>query len=230
MRMKSGRSWALALVVGAFAAPSLVGCVGQVTGGGSGGEGGEGGAGAADGSGGSLEAGGDPGTSIPVDPDPGTTTGGGGTGGYAFNAIALGADQLDPGSGGSGGFGSSGSGRAGPYPDVQFLRYGTGTELPTCSEPYGSGGCGGWSVSISIATAQFQPGTYPFASSVVDISFSESVSEGDDLCSGGGGGGLEEGQLEIYEITDTTVSFAVTGTNAGFDFDANGEFVAQRCQ
>lgn len=158
---------------------------------------------------------------------PGTT----GTGGAPTNAIALTWAQLQGMGSGSGGFGANGSSGVGggPDPATQFLMYGSGTEKPTCAEPYGSGKCGGWSVSITVPPEAFQPGVWGLWEDGFNISMFESSEEGGGICSAGGGGGLDEGQIEIVAITDATVEFTVTGLADGFSFDPTGQFLAQRC-
>lgn len=222
MKTKKALGWLLAVSLGALAAPSLVGCGGVVTkGGGDGGAGGD-----EDGSGG-------PGGGI-------TDPGSGGSGGWGGGgcdpgcpppeAVAMTYAQLEAAqNGGGSGSGTTVTTGGGPDPSTQFLMFGGGTETPTCTAPYGNGQCGGWSARISIAPALFQVGIIPFSEEGLDISVSESTDEGNGQCSGGGGGGFEEGQLEILAITPTTVHFVVSGVTAFFDDDPNGERIAARC-
>jgi hypothetical protein len=215
MNTNKALGWLLAVSLGALAS-SIIGCGGVVSVGGGDGSGGESGSGdGGSGDGGSGEGGDDPGGCDPGCPAP--------------EAVAMTYAQLeaaqDP-----GGSGSSSSVGGGPDPSTQFLMFGGGTQYPTCSSPNGSGQCGGWSASIFIAPQLFQVGVIPFADPGVDISVSESFDDGNGQCSGGGGGGFEDGQLEILEITDSSVRFAVSGVSLFLSNDPNGERVASRCQ
>ncbi len=227
------RQFSFCVVVGSLFAGSLVGCVGEVTGGGS-----EGGGGDSETNETSETSEGSTGVGGPVETGSGgtggaPTTGSTGQGGQAFNAIALTYAQLEGtgGTGGAGGNGSSGQGSGGgPDPLTQFLKYGGGSDLPTCSMPNGTGGCGGWNVSISIQSAAFQTGTFAFADSNFDISMAESMVEGGGSCSGGGGGGIEEGEITIVSINAAEVHFIVSGVPVFLEQDPNGEYFATRCQ
>lgn len=217
MKTQKAFGWLLAVSLVALAAPSMIGCGGVVSyGGGDGdGDGGAGGEGGGDGSGGFGGNGGC---------DPGCPS--------APETIAMTYAQIEATQGGSGGSNSgatTGVG-GGPDPGMQFLMFGGGTEAPACGAPYGSGGCGGWRVSLSVASALFQVGVISFSDPGLDIFVSESQDEGNGSCSGGGGGGFEEGQLEILEITPETVRFAVSGVTSFFSNDPNGERTAYRCQ
>lgn len=216
MKTKKAFGWWLAVSLVALAAPSMIGCGGVVSFGGGDGDGGAGGEGqgGGGGSGGDGSGGCDPG--CPSAPE----------------TIAMTYAQIEAAQGGSSGSGSgvtTGVG-GGPDPNMQYLMFGGGTEAPTCGAPNGSGGCGGWSVSLTIAPALFQVGVVPFSDPGVDIFVTESFNEGNGQCSGGGGGGFEEGQLEILEITPTTVHFEVSGVTSFFSNDPNGERIAYRCQ
>lgn len=221
--MKTNRAlgWLLAVSLGALAAPSLIGCGGVVTyggGNGDGGAGGDDGAGGDGGQGGGL-----------IDPGSG---GAGGVGGSpAPGAIAMNHSQLEAAtnSGSGGSSGTTGGAGGGPDGNTQYLMFGGGTESPTCGAPYGSGQCGGWRTHISVAPSLFQPGIVSFADPGLDITVFESMDEGNGMCSGGGGGGFEEGELEILEITPTSVRFVVSGVTSFFEQDPNGERIAQRC-
>lgn len=216
MNTKKALGWWLSISLVALAAPSIIGCGGVVTvGGGTGDDfAGDGGAGGDDGAGGGIS-----------DPDPT-----GGAGGGAPEAIAMTWAQLDAASnGGSGGSTSAVTAGGGPDPSTQFLMFGAGTETPACSAPHGSGQCGGWRASVTIPPYLFQPGILPFSDPDIDISYAESQDEGNGLCSGGGGGGFDEGQVEIVEITPTTVHFVVSGVTPVFGQDPNGDRVAARC-
>jgi hypothetical protein len=219
MKTKRALGWLLAASLGALAVPSMIGCGGVVTvGGGTGGQGGDSGSGG-DGQGGGIT---DPGAGGAGGCDPGCP---------GPEAIAMTWAQVEAAQGGSSSSGTTVTTGGGPDPNTQFLMYGGGTELPTCSAPYGigNGECGGWNAHIFIAPALFQVGVIPFSDPGLDISVMESVDEGNGQCSGGGGGGFEEGQLEILEITPTTVHFVVSGVSAFFNDDPNGERVAARC-
>ncbi|MBK8258335.1 MAG: hypothetical protein IPK82_37410 [Polyangiaceae bacterium] len=195
-----------------LAAPSLAGCGGIVSKGGDnfvgdGGSGGSGGAGGSVGEGGGC----DPGCPAP-------------------QALAMTWAQMEAAGTGSGGSSTTGSG-GGVDPNKQFLLFGGGYSTPACTNPYGSSeSCGGWYVSISVDPALFQVGVIPFSDPGLDINMYETIDEGNGLCSGGGGGGFEEGQLEIIEITPTQVHFNVTGVEIFFNQDPNGARVAERCQ
>jgi len=219
--------------LGSLALVSAVGCSGVVSQGSSG----DGGAGGDGGSGGNSTMGsGGAGGGQTSPPNP--TGGAGGVGGETgcnpaecgiADGVAMTYAQLDAASQGTGGSGQSATTGVGggPDPSTQFLIYGAGTETPTCSAPYGSGGCGGWRVSISLPASLLQPGVVAFGSGA-DFSFSVSFDEGNGTCSGGGGGGFEEGQIEILSVTATSVHFVVSGTDT-FDFNANGEHLVDRC-
>lgn len=216
-------------LLGSLVLVSVVGCGGIVSKGGSGG--GDGGSGG-DGGGNEGGSGGDGGG---VTSPPGTGGVGGDTGcspaecGIA-DGVAMTYAQLQSAGSGSGSSGSesgtTGPG-GGPSPDTQFLIYGMGADAPSCSAPYGNGGCGGWHVSISLAAELLQPGVIAFGSGA-DFSFFESFDEGNGTCSGGGGGGFAQGQLEILSVDANSVHFIVSGIET-FDFDGNGEHIAARC-
>lgn len=216
MNAKPALTALLALSLEALLAP-LTGCTGTIThGGGSGG----------DGSGGSGGVGG--------------TYGEGGSdappcGDFAAcdqeAAIAVTWAQLDQwSSAGTGGTTSTGSGGdPGIDPGTEFLIIGSGTQAPICGVPYGNGDCGGWTASIRIGAGLLQPGAVlSFAQEEVDYTFWTSNDEGNGLCSGGGGGGFDQGQVEILEVNDTVVHFAVSGAES-FDVPINGERWASRC-
>lgn len=237
MKIQTAFRPTLLSLFGSLLLASAVGCGGVVSNGGGDGGGGEGGesgdGGAGGGSAGGSNAGGANPTGGTTDPDPGTGGSGGNCDPAACEpptlAIALTYAQLDSsGTGGAGSGTTTGVG-GGVDPATQFLKFGAGTEAPSCAAPNGSGGCGGWSASISIAPALFQVGVLPFSDPGVDISVFESMDEGNGQCSGGGGGGFEEGQIEILAISATTVEFVVSGVTPVFESNPNGTHLAIRC-
>lgn len=148
------------------------------------------------------------------------------------DAVALTQEQLDeyyaslPDSGGS----STTSG-GGPAPDDRFFVFidalGTSGGL-SCIDPYAySEEC---EVERKIVTLAFdpnqlEPGVYPIGPTGVDLSFSESGSNGDGSCWGGGGGGFDEGTVEIVAIDASSIRVIVQSQYLGGSIDAT----AARC-
>jgi hypothetical protein len=205
---------------------SVGGGAGDDTGGhsGTGGKVGTGGGGA--GAGGDI--GGTGGVGGGTDVPPGT--GGGGNGGTAKVYDAFSYEFATN----AGGFGEGGGGVGGggnpDGPTGEYLVYGSGFGIPTCNHAFGSGACGGWTVVLHLDDeALLTPGTLNIGDPGLDIYFSESSDNGmPDSCSGGGGGGFKQGQLEILDVSQNQVHFKVSGVSL-LDFDGNGEFTADRC-
>ncbi len=197
------------LSLGVLGLVSVVGCQGVIT------RGGEGGGG----------SGGD-GTGATFTTNPGTGGGGGegqcDPGACPTPALAMSHAQF------AAGVGEDPNG--GVLTDTQYLLYGGGTQTPACDAPFGSSACGGWTVALSLPTSMLTPGTYSFLDPEVDIFFSESFETDTNSCAGGGGGGFEDGELTILQVSDTTVLFEVTGVSeTGSSFSTNGFYSAARC-
>jgi hypothetical protein len=187
-----------------------------------------------------------------------SNTGGGGAGGLegdgGFDGDASGSiDAAKPGTGdatapagstgivlryadlppiGTGSTGTSGSvgstSTGGPQidPDTQYVFLG---DAPVaCRDPYASGACGHWRVTLGIPPALFKPGVLQLGCGDVLSSFSVT---GPDRGGGdcyGGGGSFNQGTVEIVSITSQTVIVRLSGTMK-FEVDPNGLYQAARC-
>lgn len=156
----------------------------------------------------------------------------GGTEPVVAPAVALTQEQLDeyyaslPDSGGS-----SGTTGGGPAPDDRFWVFidalGTTVGL-SCSDPYAySDTCEQERkiVTLSFDPNQLVPGVYPIGPTGVDLSFSESGSNGDGSCWGGGGGGFDEGTVEIVSVDASSIRVIVQSSF----LDASIDATAARC-
>lgn len=156
----------------------------------------------------------------------------GGTEPVVGDAVALTQEQLDeyyaslPDSGGS-----SGTTGGGPAPDDRFWIFidalGTTGGL-SCGDPYAySEECEVERkiVTLSLDPNQLVPGVYPIGTTGVGLTFSESGSNGDGSCWGGGGGGFDDGTVEIVSVDASSIRVIVESEFLGVSIDAT----ASRC-
>jgi hypothetical protein len=149
------------------------------------------------------------------------------------DAVALTQEQLDdyfaslPDSGGS----SSTTTGGGPAPDDRFFVFidalGTTGGL-SCNDPYAySEECEVERriVTLSLDPNQLEPGVYPIGPGGAGLTFSESGSNGDGSCWGGGGGGFDEGTVEIVAVDESSIRVIVQSEFLDVSIDAT----AARC-
>lgn len=148
-------------------------------------------------------------------------------------AVALTQEQYDdyyaslPDSGGS----TTATTGGGPAPDDRFYVFidalGTTGGL-SCSDPYAySDTCEQERrvYTLSFDPNQLVPGVYPIGPGEVGLSFSETGSNGDGTCWGGGGGGFDDGTVEIVSIDESSIRVIVQSEFLDGSIDAT----ASRC-
>lgn len=172
--------------------------------------GGSGGAGAASPSGG---WGGSGGCGIDCPPEP--------------NAIAYGDLDAPPSPSGSSGQSvvTTTGGGNGQLVHIQLSSFGESCALPDESLP-----CGGYTrYTLTLPASMVAPGIVYLSHPDVWLSFSETTEGTGDDCGFGGGGGFEEGQLEIFSAQAPLITGHLSGIPAFGTFDPNGEIIAAVC-
>jgi hypothetical protein len=138
------------------------------------------------------------------------------------------ADLPPIGTGTSGTSGSTGTTTGGPPidPNTQYIILGNAPL--SCGDPYASGACGKWRVTLAVPPALFKPGVLQLGCGDVFSGFSVT---GPDRGGGdcyGGGGSFNQGTLEIVSITSQKVVVRLAHTMK-FEVDPNGLYEAARC-
>jgi hypothetical protein len=158
-------------------------------------------------------------------------TSGGGTSGSVTATVGSGwegtASSVSVGVGG-GCDGSSSSG--GPTIDPNTLYLMAGSRAPVCSNPFASGGCGSFHISIGLPPALQHKGTIALSPALLGGFFEQGPDEGGGSCWFGGGGSLNAGTLTILKINRNHVTFRLDGTSAMFsNAHADGTYEADLC-
>jgi hypothetical protein len=108
-------------------------------------------------------------------------------------------------------------------PNTLFVFIGEQPQL--CEDPHAAMSCGDhWRVTVALPPAFQQPGMYDLAQ--LNGFFTVTGPGAGDDC--WWGGGTFEGWIEIVSIDEGAVTGSLFNTPT-YDFDANGDFVASRC-
>lgn len=129
-------------------------------------------------------------------------------------------------SGTSGSTGNTATGGPPIDPNTQYIILGNAPL--SCNDPYASGACGKWRVTLAVPPALFKPGVLQLGCGDVISAFSiTGPDRGGGDCSGGGGS-FNQGTLEIVSISSQAVVVRLAHTMV-FEVNPNGLYEAARC-